>query len=260
MIIISKKKPKILINIAFFIDHNFSNRSVILKKVVNNYLKSFSNADIYIHTNHKLKKRFKIKKIKYIFHLLKENERWKLPWKSRKFINSKKRKYDYYIYTEDDILFTKKNFNYWIDNKDECIKNQYNLGFVRIEKNKKLFSVDINKKLSKKILVNKKQFVINDINPYCAFWIYDRNELNKFIKSKYWNLDNWTDNKYYGTREMVAIGWHGLNMDRYINTILPIKNNKIVNESKIIHLTNNYSNFNDPLNMNHGCLEFNNLF
>ena len=59
---------------------------------------------------------------------------------------------------------------------------------------------------------------------------------------------------------MVAIGWHGLNMNRYKNTILPIKNNKIVKEAKIIHLTNNYSNFNDPLNMNHGSLEFNNLF
>jgi hypothetical protein len=49
-------------------------------------------------------------------------------------------------------------------------------------------------------------------------------------------------------------------MNRYKNTILPIKNNKIVKEAKIIHLTNNYSNFNDPLNMNHGSLEFNNLF
>jgi hypothetical protein len=59
---------------------------------------------------------------------------------------------------------------------------------------------------------------------------------------------------------MAAIGWHGLNMNRYKNTVLPVKNNKIVDGAKIIHLTNNYSNFNDPLNMNHGFIEFNNLF
>jgi hypothetical protein len=260
MFIATKKKPKIFVNIAFFIDHNFINRSLILKKVVNNYLKSFSKVDICIHTNHRLKKKFRIKKVKYICHSLKEYDRWKLPWKSREYISSKKEEYDYYIYTEDDIFFTKKNFNYWIKYKDECIKNQFNLGFVRVEKNLKLFSVDINKKLSKKILINTNQFIINNVNPYCAFWIYDKNELNKFTKSKYWNLNNWSNNKYYGPREMVAIGWHGLNMDRYKNTILPIKNNKIVKEAKIIHLTNNYSNFNDPLNMNHGSLEFNNLF
>ncbi len=260
MINATKITPKILINIPFFIDYNFFKRSLILKKIVNNYLKSFSNVDIYIHTNHQLKNKFKLRKIKYIFYSLKENERWKLPWKTRKFINSKKREYDYYIYTEDDIYFTKKNFHYWIQNKDECIKNGYNLGFVRVEKNIKFFSVDINKKLSRKVLINKKKYIINDVNPYCAFWIYDKNELNNFIKTKYWNLNNWTDNKYYGSREMVAIGWHGLNMNRYKNTILPLKNNKIVDETKIIHLTKNYSNFNDPLNMNYGTLEFKNLF
>jgi len=253
-------KKKISINITFFIDCNFIKRSAILKKVIKHYLKIFFRPDIFVHTNLILKKKFRLRGVKYITHSLKKKDRWKLAWESRNLINSNKKKYDYYIYSEDDILFTRKNFNYWIKYKDECIKNRYNLGFVRVEKNIKLFSVDINKKLSKKILINKDQFIINDINPYCAYWIYDKIELNKFINSKFWNLNNWIENEYYGTREMAAIGWHGLNMNRYKNTVLPVKNNKIVDGAKIIHLTNNYSNFNDPLNMNHGFIEFNNLF
>ena len=35
--------------------------------------------------------------------------------------------YDFFIYSEDDILFTKKNFYYWLKYKDLCIKNDYNL-------------------------------------------------------------------------------------------------------------------------------------
>lgn len=47
-----------------------------------------------------------------------------------------RKKFDIFIYSEDDILFKKKNFFYWLKYKDECIKNRYNIGFLRIEKKK----------------------------------------------------------------------------------------------------------------------------
>ena len=46
--------------------------------------------------------------------------------------------YDIFIYCEDDLLFTKKNFKYWLSHKDKCIQNNFNLGFLRVEVNKKI--------------------------------------------------------------------------------------------------------------------------
>ena len=52
-------------------------------------------------------------------------------------MKSQKNNFDIFIYCEDDILFDKKNFNYWLKHKNTCIKNNYNLGFLRFEINKK---------------------------------------------------------------------------------------------------------------------------
>jgi len=50
-------------------------------------------------------------------------------------------------------------------------------------------------------------YVVNQKNPYCAFWIYDRHEFALFIKSPHWNL-NLRQIKGYDIREMSAIGLH----------------------------------------------------
>ena len=45
---------------------------------------------------------------------------------------------------------------------------------------------------------------------------------------------------FYGITEMSAVGWHGLNMDRYNLTLIP-KNKQSVDEGCfLIHSTNNY--------------------
>ena len=251
-------KSKILINITFFIDYNFIKRSTILKKIINNYLFYFPNAEIFIHTNLNLKKKFRLQGVNYITHFLKGNDRWKLPWKCRDLIYSNRKKYDYYIYSEDDILFKKNNFNYWIKNKDFLIGKDYNPGFIRTESyNNNTFAVDITKKFSKSqiLFINKKKFIIYN-NPYYAFWIYDQTELNNFIKSKFWILDRWTNNKFYGPIEMSGTGWHGLNMKRYKATVVPIIKNRIDNNATITHLGNTYS---DPsknvLGLNFGAIK-----
>jgi hypothetical protein len=238
------KKYKILVNITFFIDYNFIKRFSILERVVANYLKFFCNIDIYIHTNLNLKNKFRIKGVRYIVHNLVKNDRWKLPWKCRDAIYYNRKNYDFYIYSEDDILFKKNNFEYWIQYKDILINKNYNLGFTRIEKyNNTTFAIDINKKISRsKILrINNKEFIMHN-NPYYGFWIYDQIELNKFIKSKFWNLNNWIENKFYGPLEMSGTGWHGLNMKRYKATLLLIKKNQIDKNATIQHAGNIYSN------------------
>ena len=105
------------------------------KKVCTSFLKLSKKTKIFIHCNKKLKS--KNKRIKYIFHSFKNAHPFKLTWYCRNLMEQQKEDYDIFIYCEDDILFTKKNFKYWIDNKENCIKNDYNLGFLRVEVNKK---------------------------------------------------------------------------------------------------------------------------
>ena len=236
---------KIAVHITFFLGKNYLNRINFLRKIIVSYKKISKNLDIFIHINKKLLNKYKIKDVNYILHNLSLEDPYTLSWKSRKLIYEQKDIYDVFIYSEDDILFTKNNFDYWINFKDICIKNNFNLGFIRVEKNNnKIYSIDVTTQLNKYLIINNNRFIVNDINPYCAFWIYDRQELNKFINSNIWNF-NWRNEFSYGVREMSAIGWHGLKMTRYKDTLIPlVKSNKkkyVVNlDSLIYHLTGNY--------------------
>jgi hypothetical protein len=159
--------------------------------------------------------------------------------------------YDVFIYSEDDIYFTKNNFKYWLKYKDKCISNYYNLGFLRVEKNRKdnkLYSSDQITKSHYYVNLHKKKYLVLE-NPYCAFWIYDKSEFRKFIKTKWWKF-NWSLRSKSGIlhiREMAAWGWHGINMngidmDRYLASIIPLKVNRPDKNSFIRHLSDNYAN------------------
>ena len=248
-------KLKICAHIIFYNNKNLSNqtgklnfnKSYYLNQVVKSYLKINPHIEIFIHTNvnskllNKYKKNNKINILKYNFK--NENPRY-FPWTCRKIMKKQKNDYDVFIYAEDDILFKKKNFNYWLKYKDICLNNNFNLGFLRYEisKSKKRYVSDILNPLSKYIKINNKKFIVNDINPFCAFWILDKYEFNKFIKTKYWKF-NWSGKSYrayYDPEVMSGIGWHGLNMNRYKGTIIPFKS-KILNKNCYIHhLPNNY--------------------
>jgi len=62
-------------------------------------------------------------------------------------------------------------------------------------------------------------FVINDKNPYCAFWIYNKHEFHKYVNSELYNIQNI---KGYLFREASAIGLHGLETNWYKHTIIPL--------------------------------------
>ena len=121
------------------------------------------------------------------------------------------------------------------------VQNKYNLGFVRIEKDYDDWGTEYivdfpNKKLDKVLTFrwNNLKCAINDINDCCAFWIYTKQEVWKFINSDYFVLRK---NKAYGIRESQAIGFM-----RYCkNTSIIIDEDNCLDERcRIYHLTNNY--------------------
>jgi len=57
------------------------------------------------------------------------------------------------------------------------------------------------------------------------------------VNSKYYNINNISG---YGIRERSAIGLHAINTVYYKNTLIPIVNNKLIEECKIYHMPNNY--------------------
>ena len=57
------------------------------------------------------------------------------------------------------------------------------------------------------------------------------------MNSKYYNINNIP---YYDIREKSAVGLHGVNTHWYKNTLIPIINNKLIEDCKIYHMPNNY--------------------
>lgn len=246
---------KLSIHITYYHNKNISNQTGKLKhnkifylqKVIKSYQKINVQKKIFIHTNNTqiLKKKISGQDINFIHHDLSNQNPRTLPWKCRKLIEKQKKNFDFFIYTEDDILFTKENFSYWLKYKDECLKKKFNLGFLRFEydSKRKKFLTDLIKPLFKYLKINKKKYIVNDQNPNCSFWIMDKKELKEFVKSKYWHF-NWPNKNYkayYDTEIMSAIGWHGLNMNRYIATIIPVKDNNIHDGAYVNHIPNNYA-------------------
>lgn len=282
---------KLAVHITFFyrdekLDDRWTNakdKFPYLKKIINEYNQYPVNVDIYIHTN----KRFDLLDLKYNeykngkIQLIKHNlykyslfkgKNYYLTWASRKTIKRQRNDYDFFIYQEDDIFIPINAFKYWQTNKGDCLKNNYNLGFLRIElKDEIEYVSDLDMKIDKIINLDKKEYVINDVNPYCAFWIYDKTELNKWIESKFWDLKNihgkgaivsnklekiglnnfpflrylaysFKNKRPDSAMEASAIGINGLNLGWYKYTVLPVKNNKVDNDCRVYHLSNYYAN------------------
>ena len=244
------KTFKISVHIPFYLSNKTEKKRIRnFKKICQSFVKLSSKSKIFVHTNKKIHN--SNKKIQFIYYNFKKDHPFKLTWYCRKMMEKQKNRFDVFIYSEDDILFTKKNFNYWLNYKDVCIKNNYNLGFLRAElnkKNKKLYSTDQIEKANYFVKIMKKKFFVLK-NPFYGFWIYDKNEFNKFVKTKWWSF-NWNLRSVSGIlhlREMAGWGWHGenlngLHMGRYLATIIPLKNMRPDKSSHVRHLSDNYAN------------------
>ena len=250
---------RISAHITFFYDRK---RLVYLKDVVYSLLALDHRIDIFIYSNNKFDFFPNSNNIKCLYYQYTNNglkfsyksvfnklgmkrmiHPYYLTWENRNVIEESIDTYDIQIYLEDDMKFTKANLNYWLKYSDLVTGKGYNLGFLRIEFNEKeMFFTDLDQKLTEVIYIDNKKYIVNNINTYCGFWIYSKEELKKFVKSKEWNFNF----KNYGKREKSAIGWHGAGMSRYKNTIIPLEedNNQYITpkDCTIHHLPNNYIN------------------
>ena len=231
---------KITKHISFYF---LTNRIIYINNIIDETNKYEYTTDIFIHTNNNdlqevMFNNYTNGYIKIIYHDLSNIHPYYLTWKCRELLQQQQNDYDIFIYIEDDILVPYKAIKYWLEYNEKLIEMNYNLGFVRIEvENNIEYITDLyGEKFDNIINLNEKMYCVNNKNPYCAFWIYNKNEFIKFVNSKYYDINNIIG---YDTREKSAFGLHGLNTDWYKSTLIPIINNKLIEECKIYHMSNN---------------------
>ena len=242
----------------------------ILFKVCESLNKISDKNEIYILTNSiSLSQKEKIrngliKKIKIIVIDEIVHDRL-LPWYH---INLMKKLYNegeitHFLYLEDDILFNKSNFYYWINSRK--ILSKFNLipGFTRVElnyDNKQLYAIDFTKENQIKklpmIKVNKNYLFVNHKFPYQGMYIYDRQLMKEHLEGPSSNPDCG-----HGAFDTNYINPNMINLDlmakaniglTYINTPIGFFNRMVtlydiekkqINENcQIKHLSNKYTN------------------
>ena len=228
-------------HITFFYNES---RIVHINRIISETNNYEIPTDIFIHTNNKELTinefdEYTNGSINIISHDLTNVHPFYLTWSHRDLMMSQQNDYDIFIYIEDDMLVPYKAIKYWLEYNEKLIELNYNLGFVRIEvENDVEYIVDLQReKFNTTIILQDTKFCVNNINPYCAFWIYNKNEFGRFVSSNYYNIGNIIN---YEIREASAIGLHGLPRYWYTDTVIPIINNKLTDDCKIYHLPNNY--------------------
>lgn len=218
---------------------------VYMNRIIDETNKYEYTTDIFIHTNNiDLQasdfNTFTNGNIYIVWHDLSGTDPFYLTWKCRDIMKEQRFNYDIFMYIEDDILVPFKAIKYWLQYNEDLIKIKCNLGFLRIEtKDDTEYLTDLpGKKFNTILKHNGTSYCLNNINPYCAFWIYNKMEFNKFVSSKLYNPVNISN--YYGIRPKSAIGLHGFHTYWYMFTLIPVKNHKLHEDCKIYHMPNNY--------------------
>ena len=219
-----------------------------LKENILNLKKLSLPTDIFIHTHNNFLDDKELD-ANIINHQINNDdlEKGYLTWLTRPEMQKQKGNYDYYMYLEHDIKFTERNLQYYLRYQKSLSENKFNLGFLIYEKNNEdneNYSIHISDKLNKFFKLNSQNFIINDLENYCCFWIYDQNQFNDFINSKWWNFKRRVHNfrHNYGITERSSIGLNALNINYFKATLLPEINNKPDPNCFIEHITNNYFN------------------
>ena len=226
--------------------HRNLRRFDYLKENIEN-LKTLSiKNDIFVHTHNEFLDDKKLD-AKIIKHQINDNDLDKgyLTWKCRSLMEEQKNDYEYFCYLEHDIKFSEDNLQYWLKYQDQLDKKNYHLGFLIYEKNNsdnKNYSIHIVRKLNKYLNIEGKKFVINDLENYCCFWIYNKDQFHKFLRSEWWSFKKRAHNfrHNYGITERSSIGFHSFNMNYFKATLLPEIDNQPDPNCFIEHMTNNY--------------------
>jgi hypothetical protein len=213
--------------------------------------------DIFIHTNYIYLKETDFTQytngvIKVIFHNLSNINPFYLTWKCRELLEKQRYDYDIFMYIEDDILVPSKAIKYWLEYNEKLIEYNCNLGFVRIEVDNNIEYItdlpavkfDTVSTVSTIGTNDNTTYCINNKVSYCAFWIYNKSEFNKFVDSPYYDINNVMKATGCGIRESSAFGLHSFDIKWYKYTLIPLVNNKLTDACKIYHMPNNYVNNN----------------
>lgn len=214
--------------------------------MLENFSTYHHSVDLFIHTNKSLNTQLLIPysngKYEIIVHQLQSNlNPYYLTWLCRPLLKSQSDSYDVFMYHENDILIPQTAFDYWVQNKDVCIQNGYNLGFIRIDTKDNIeYSSDIRyyDRITKTVKIENKDYIFNDVNPYCAFWIYDQSQFQKWSQHHYFNIESI---KGYGVPESSGIGVNGLKTEWYKGTVIPMNGSGLPDECKIYHMTSNFA-------------------
>jgi hypothetical protein len=231
---------KISKHITFFY---VESRLIYLNQVIEDTNTYGYETDLFIHTNvnfltNSTLSKYSNGRMHIIYHDLTNIHPYLLTWKCRDLLQQQKNEYDIFMYTEDDILVPYKAVIYWLDYHTPLVNKKYNLGFVRIEKNKQEeeFITDIRYRITNFIILEDQLYGIN-LYPYCGFWIYDKVEFNKFVESRWYERTSFRKyNKHIRENSAFGLNKNGW----YTNTIIPIINNNLIDDCKVYHLPNNY--------------------
>ena len=226
--------------------HRNLRRFDYLKENIEN-LKTLSiKNDIFVHAHNEFLDDKKLD-ARIIKHQINDNDLDKgyLTWKCRSLMEEQKNDYEYFCYLEHDIKFSEVNLQYWLKYQDQLNKKKYHLGFLIYEKNNSdnlNYSIHIVRKLNKYLNIEGKKFVINDLENYCCFWIYNKDQFHKFLRSKWWSFKKRAHNfrHNYGITERSSIGFHSFNMNYFKATLLPEIDNQPDPNCFLEHMTNNY--------------------
>jgi hypothetical protein len=239
---------KMTIHITFFY---IEDRIQYINRIIDETNTYHYSADLFIHTN---KSDLMVNDfhtytngiLTIIWHDLSDIHPHYLTWKCRDLLKKQKDDYDIFMYIEDDILVPYKAIQYWLKYHIELINKGYNLGFVRIEikdKDGEEYMSDVIKHLHTNIQLDNDKYCVNNVQPYCAFWIYNKNEFHKFLNTEYYYVESYG----YPIRESSAIGLHGLFTPYYKGTLIPIINDLLHPDCRVYHMPNNYANIeNEP--------------
>ena len=242
---------KIAKHISFYFDQN---RFKYLNQLINAANSYSVSTDIFIHCNQGfdsgLLTPYNNGNIHIVSHDLSNINPHYLTWKCRDLLYEQRNDYDIFMYVEDDILVSNKVIEYWMNYNEKLLDLHYNLGFLRIENdvinNNIEYTSDLpGKSLDQLIQLDGEYYCVNDKNPYCAFWIYGKEDFKQFTESPYYHYENLKYESHM-IREHSAFGQNIDELNKYKGTLIPIKNGQLVEGCKIYHLPNNYIRCNSP--------------
>ena len=106
-------------------------KSVIFESLIENFNNYPIKTDIFIHTHDDIFLRIGTNMYTNtgkIYYIITKNTN--VYDSCRKMIKKKLNRYDYFLFCENDILFTYNNFKYWYS-YTKLVPSDYNIGFVR---------------------------------------------------------------------------------------------------------------------------------